>query len=211
MSSATPIAMSPPTAARRSSFRWRLTSSSQASRPTIAALATSTAATNTPAKTMVCWVGVQNAAGGPLTEKSSPMHPTEPKPQALGSAECARFPIGWCRRNGHVGRRRVLPGNRHGGGTRRPPGSAPVAPPHRARRRDRDRGRDHRGPRAARPRRPRLLHRLLLEPRPRHVVLLRGLRDRLRANSRHAPSASRARLAFLARAGLRARRPARAE
>ena len=65
--------------------------------------------------------------------------------------------------------------------------------------------------RPARPCGARRVPRLLLEPRARHALLLRGLRDRLRKDPRQSPPACRPGLAVVARLGLLTRRVAHAD
>ena len=118
-------------------------------------------------------------------------------PRAAGTAQAAYRPR-CCPTEPRLAMIDVDSGSIPHGRRRRRAGRVPrrdrLQPPAAARGGARDGARHRRRPGGARPRRPRRLPRLLLEPRPRHAVLLRRLRDRLRAHPRQ-PAAARARSA----------------
>ena len=108
-------------------------------------------------------------------------------------------------------RQRVLSRRRRRRRARGVPGRSGVDPPAVAGRRPRDHLRDTDRSRRAGLRRVRRVPQLLLEPRARHALLLRRLRDRLRKDPRPSPPACRPGLAVVARLGLFARRAAHAD
>src|SRR5215217_1238557 len=105
-------------------------------------------------------------------------------------------------------RQRVLSRNRGRGGARGIHGRPGVGAPATVGRGPRDPARHRHRSRRAGLRGTRQVPRRLLEPRARHAVLLRGLRDRLRKDSRRSAETRRPWLGAVARPCLLAGRPA---